>query len=67
MVSGLDSGLGPQPLQVAMVQDREAGNEIPSTYVEMYQPYSTSCKAQNANLILARRNWAERHWMYSGH
>jgi hypothetical protein len=33
----------------------------------MHRPYSTLCKGQNTNFILARRNWAERHWMYSGH
>ncbi len=49
-----------------MVQDKEAG-KIPSTYCETHRPYSTLRNAQNTNFILARRNWAERHWVYSGH
>jgi hypothetical protein len=36
-------------------------------YGEMHKLYSTLCKAQNTNFILARRNWAEKHWVYSGH
>jgi hypothetical protein len=29
-------------------------------------PYSRSCRARNTSSILATRNWAERHWVYSG-
>ncbi len=61
------SGLAPQPSHVGTVRDKEAGNYIPSTYGEMHRPYSTLCNAQNTNFILARRNWVERHWVYSGH
>ncbi len=66
-VSGTDSGLGPQPSHVATMQDREAGNKIPSMYGEMYKLYSPLRKAQKMKLMLARKNWAERHWEYSRH
>ncbi len=60
-------GLGPQPLHIAAVQDKDAGNLIPSTYGEPYRPYSTPRKAQNMNFKLARRDWVERPWVYSRH
>ncbi len=46
---------------------KEAGNQVPSTYGETHRPYSRSRRARNTNSILARGNWAERHWLYSGH
>jgi hypothetical protein len=40
---------------------------IPSTYGGTHRPYSRLHRVQNMNFILARGNWVERHWMYSGH